>query len=335
MTPASNPSPAAATPRPVTVGVDVGKRFLDAHADPLGRARRFPNDKTGRRALRNWVRKLGALRVALEPTGRYHVRLHECLVGSGIEVFLVNPRWARHFAKSIGREAKNDPVDAAVLALYGRVHVARASQPKPRILQQLSDLLTVRRNAVDVRQSVQQSANEIGGEAAAEYDPVLAGCDKAVRRCEAAMRALIASDPALRRRAEIIQSVPGCGFLNAVCLCACVPELGTVTARQAAALIGVAPYACDSGESEGRRRIRGGRAYPRRLLYLAATAAIRCIPQYRALYERLNPQPGDPRRKRHKLAMVAVMRNMVTLLGALLRDDRLWTPEPPPREAAA
>lgn len=155
MSTANHPSlsPAPAGTLPVTVGVDVGKRFLDAHADPLGHAQRFPNDKTGRRALRNWVRKRGALRVALEPTGRCHVRLHQCLAGSGIEVFLVNPRWARHFARSIGQEAKNDPVDASVLALCGRVHVARASQPKPRILQELSDLLAVRRNAVEVRQS--------------------------------------------------------------------------------------------------------------------------------------------------------------------------------------
>lgn len=167
------------------------------------------------------------------------------------------------------------------------------------------------------------------------YDPLLAGCDQTVRDCEAAMHDLVDSDPALRRRAQIIQSVPGCGFLNAACLCACVPELGSVTARQAAALVGVAPCACDSGASQGRRRIRGGRACPRRLLYLAATSAIRRIPQYQALYGRLNPQPGDPQRKRHKLALVAVMRNMVSLLSALLRDDRLWTPEPPPREAAA
>ena len=189
----------------------------------------LPNDKTGSRARRNWIRKHGALRVALEPTGRCHVRLHQCLVGSGIEVFLVNPRWARHFAKSIGREAKKDPVDASVLALYRRVHVARASQPRPRILQQLSDLLTVRRNAVDVRQSVQESADEIGGEAA-EYDAVLAGCDKTVRRCEAAIRALIASDPALQRRAEIIQSVPGCGFLNAAC-CSWPPPRPSAASR--------------------------------------------------------------------------------------------------------
>ena len=113
------------TVTPIVAGVDVGKSRLDAHVLPLDQSRSFANDKCGRRALRNWVLRLGAQRVALEPTGRYHRALHQGLVEAGIEVVVVNPRWSRHFARALGQEAKNDPVDAAVLALYARLQVAQ------------------------------------------------------------------------------------------------------------------------------------------------------------------------------------------------------------------
>ena len=217
-----------------------------------------------------------------------------------------------------------------MLALYARLQVAQGSQPKARNLQELSDLVAARRNLVGHRQSLRKSASEFCAAAASSLEPVIAECSGNIRELEAKMQALIADDEALRRRAAIIQSVPGCGFVNAASLCADLPELGTVSARKAAALIGVAPYDCDSGTSQGRRRIRGGREHPRHLLYMAATAAIRWNPDLKAVYERLT---GDG--KDHKLAMVAVMRKLIALLGALLRHDRLWMPAAPAREVAA
>ena len=238
------------------IGIDVGKARLDAHADPNDRSRQFANDKCGRRALRNRALQLGAQRVALEPAGRFHRELHQCLAAAGIEVVVVNPRWARHFARSLGQEARNDSVDAAVLALHARLQVAQGSRPKARNLQELSDLVAARRNLVGCRQSLRKSAAEFCEAAASSLEPVIAECTGNILALEAKMQAPVNADEALLRRAGIIQSVPGCGFVNAASLCADLPEPGSVSARRAAALIGVAPYDCDSGSSQGRRRIR-------------------------------------------------------------------------------
>ena len=131
----------------ITVGIDVSKASLGAYVEPTGTSRSFDNDKCGRRALRNWARQQGATRAALEPTGRFHRALHQCLTDAGIEVLVVNPRRTRNFARSIGREAKNDLTDAAVLALFARLQLAQASEPKAETLRQLGRVV-FRRNRV-------------------------------------------------------------------------------------------------------------------------------------------------------------------------------------------
>lgn len=122
----------SSTPPEVTVGIDVSKVRLDAHVEPTGAARSFDNDKCGRRALRNWALREGAGQAALEPTARYHRALHQCLADAGIEVVVVNPRRTRNFAHSIGKEAKNDLTDAEVLAVFARLQLGEASEPRPR-----------------------------------------------------------------------------------------------------------------------------------------------------------------------------------------------------------
>ena len=325
-TPRTPPAPDA----PDAVGIDVGKFFLDARAAPGGAAQRVANDRCGRRALRDWILGLGVSRVALEPAGRYHRSLHRCLADAGIEVVVVNPRRTRNFARALGREAKNDLADAAVLALFARLGIAGAAAPAPAAFQKLADIVAARRKLVDQREALRKSASEFCEEAASSMRPVIAGLDKAIAELEGGMQAALDADEGLRRRAEIIRSVPGCGPVTAAALCAGMPELGSVGPRQAAALIGVAPFDCDSGESAGRRRIRGGREHPRRALYMAAVSGIRCNPALRAVYRRLKAAGKKP-----KVALVAVMRKLVGLLNALLRDNRLWTPEPPPREVPA
>ena len=330
MNPTSSP-PAPDVPAPATtVGIDVSKSALDAHADPDGAARRFSNDRCGRRALRNWILKLGATQVALEPTGRWHRNLHQCLVDAGIQVIVVNPRWTRNFARSIGREAKNDLVDAALLALYARLQLARPAAPKPAMLQQLADLAAARDNLLECRDALRKAAGEFHAEAAHSLHPAIAAIGRQIGELDAKIVELLQSDPGLARRSEIIQSVPGCGPVTAAVLCAELPELGTIGHPQAACLVGVAPFDCDSGQSQGRRRIRGGRHRPRRVLYMAALSAVRWNPPHKAFYQRLVAD-GKPR----KVALVAVMRKLVRLLNALLRDNRTWAAQPPATEARA
>lgn len=311
----------------VVAGIDVGKSGLDAHILAGNLQRHFKNDHSGRRALRNWLLKHAVKRAVFEPTGRYHRRLHQCLFEAGLQTVLVNPLRSRRFAESLGQFAKNDRVDAAMLARFGQLDNLETTPPQQRNLQLLSDLLALRRKLVAQRDALRKLCAELAPEAAACPSASCQALQDDVAACEQRMLDCIAADAALARRAEIIQSVPGCGPVTAACLCAELPELGSLARRPAAALLGVAPFDCDSGQHRGRRHIRGGRAHPRRVLYMAALSASRWEPACKACYQRLVAD-GKP----HKVAIVAVMRKLVCLLGALLRADRCWQASPPSRQ---
>ena len=211
---------------------------------------------------------------------------------------------------------------------------ASASSPtwKPANLRLLSDLLALRRKLVEQLGALRKLCAELDPEAAACPSTTLDALKTDIADCDRRMRACIAADAGLSRRDAIIQSIPGFGPVNAACLCADMPELGSLGRHQAASLLGLAPFDRDSGQHRGDRSIRGGRAQPRHLLYMAALSAIRCEPSSQACYQRLTAN-GKP----HKAALVAVMRRLVGLLDTLLRQDRLWQAQPParPLEAAA
>ena len=318
-------------PDPIVVaGIDVGKSKLDAHILEGSLERRFNNDKCGRRALRNWLLKHGVTRTVFEPTGRYHRNLHQCLFDAGIETVLVNPLCSRRFAEALGQLAKNDRVDAAMLARFGCLEGLEPTPPQPRNLVLLSDLLAVRRKLVTQLGALRKLVAELAPEAADCPAATLDALQADIAACEQRMLACIAADAALSRRSAIIQSVPGCGPVTAACLCAEMPELGTLDRRQVASLLGVAPFDRDSGQHRGGRSIRGGRATPRHVLYMTALAAIRWNPGAKACYQRLTARGKPP-----KVALVAVMRKLASLLNLLLREDRLWQAEPPIRQLGA
>ena len=316
----------------VVAGIDVGKFKLDAHILDGSLERQFDNSKTGRRALRNWLLRLGVTRAVFEPTGRYHRNLHQCLFDSGLQTVLVNPLRSRRFAEAIGQLAKNDRVDATMLARFGLLEGLESTPPLEHNLQLLSDLLALRRKLVEQLAALRKLCAELDPEAAAGSAAAVQGMQAAIATCDRDMQSCIAADAALSRRAAVIQSIPGFGPVNAACLCADMPELGQLDRRQAASLFGLAPFDHDSGQHRGGRRIRGGRCQPRHLLFMAATSAIRYEPASKACYERLRSR-GKP----HKVALVAVMRKLVSVLTTLLREDRLWQPEAPsrPLEVAA
>ena len=321
------------TDKPIIVaGIDVGKAWLDAHILEGELDRRFPNTKAGHRALLAWLAVGGVTRAVFEPTGRYHRLLHRRLFEAGLETVLVNPLRSRRFAEAVGRLAKNDRVDAAMLARCGLLAGAESVAPRPESLEQLSDILGFRRKIVEHMDAMRKAAGEFGSLAAGCSGAILKSQKEAVARCDRLMQECIQADPALARRAAIVRSVPGIGPVNAASLLADMPELGQLGRRKAASLLGLAPFDRDSGKRRGRRCIQGGRARPRHLLYMAALSAIRCEPASRDFYRRLVADG-----KEHKLAMVAVMRKLAGLLDALLRDNRLWQTEPParPSEAAA
>ncbi len=314
----------------VVAGIDVGKSKLDAHILDSRLERQFDNTKPGRRALRNWLLKHGVTRAVFEPTGRYHRNLHQGLAEAGLETVLVNPLRSRRFAQAIGQLAKNDRVDAAMLARFGLLDGLDATPPLPRNLQLLSDWLALRRKLVEQLGALRKLCAELAPEAAGCPGATLDALQADSASCECRMLTCIAADTALSRRAASIRSIPGCGPVTAACLCADMPELGTLGRRQAASLFGLAPFDRDSGQHRGGRSIRGGRAQPRHLLYMAALSAVRCEPAAKAFYERLLARGKPP-----KVALLAVMRKLVGLLDTLLREDRLWQPEPPTRALQA
>ena len=311
----------------IVAGIDISKSQLDVHLDPGGRSRCFDNDTRGRGRLLEWLLEQGVQRVVLEPTGRYHRRLHRDLHQAGLEEEeeVVNPLRSRRFAEAVGQWAKTDRVDAAMLARYGHLRGLQATPPQPEPLVQLRDLLGLRRQWV--RQCVvnQRLKDQWEGPQASQpLSHLLKGFDRYLRSVEAEIAACIAADEQLARRAEIIRSIPGFGPGNAASLVAEMPELGRLQPRQAAALIGLAPFADESGRRRGGRHIRGGREHPRHLLFMAATTIVRCNPAMREFFQRLRDR-GKP----HKVAMVAVMRKLIVLVNTLLREDRLYQPQPP------
>ncbi len=193
----------------VVAGIDVGKSKLDAHILAGSLERQFNNDKCGRRALRNWLLKHGVTRAVLEPTGRYHRNLHQCLFDAGIETVLVNPLRSRRFAEAIGRLAKNDRVDASMLARFGLLDSLETTPPQPANLCLLSDLLALRRKLVEQLGALRKLCAELAPEAAACPAATLEACQADSADCHRRMRVCIAADAALSRRAAIIQSIPG------------------------------------------------------------------------------------------------------------------------------
>ena len=318
------------TQEKVIVGVDVGKAKLDVYIAPSGDVRQFANDAPGRRGLRKLLNSVSVEFVILEATGRYHRAVHLCLDDAGIPVAVISPLQARRFAQALGQCAKTDPIDAALLARFGQVLCPEATPPRRGAQFRLSDLARGRGQLVRAKTALVNSIREYTtADVVAAFKLQIDCLNREIRKLDAAMRAVIADDPEYARRDRILRSIPGIGPISAAILCAEMPELGTLGRRQVASLLGVAPFPDDSGKRTGQRYIKGGRATPRTVLFMAATTAIRYNRDMKQVYDRLTGQG-----KKHKVAVTAVMRKMIVLANVLLRDDRLWSATAPVPVAA-
>jgi len=307
----------------VYVGIDVCKAWLDVYLHPTGRGLRFSNDKEGLKLLCKELAGAGVGLVAMEATGKLHRLAHRMLSRAGYPVAVVNPLRSRKFAEALGQLAKTDRIDAQLLAIYGACLSPGATPVPAKILAELQEL-------VMARQAAKADETALKNRHAAAESKVLKrllqrqieACARAIEGLEAAIKPLLESDPALKRRYGILCSIKGVGPAVAAMLAACLSELGLLSAPKIAALAGVAPFDDDSGDRRGQRRIMGGRAHVRRALYMAALSAARCNPDLKAFYERLRANG-----KAAKLALTAVMRKLVALANTLIREDRHWTPE--------
>jgi transposase len=306
------------------VGIDVSKAYVDVVT--IGaklEAERFANEVEGHSALAAALQPLGVQLVVMEATGGYEAALACALQAAGLAVAVINPKQARDFAKSMGRLAKTDRIDARTLAelgsvLVGRADLARFVRPLPDAQQQaLAALVTRRRQLltmmVSERQRMQLAIAVVRPSIEAMITAIRAQLDDVEGQMVRHVREHFAELDTLLR------SATGIGRVSSATLIGTVPELGHLNRREIAALVGVAPMANESGTSRGRRRVQGGRFEIRRVLYMAALSAVRRNPTIRDFYQRLRAAGKLP-----KVALVACMRKLLTILNAMARSHKPW-----------
>jgi transposase len=306
---------------PQSAGVDISKDSLDVHLHPAGSRRRFGNDPKGCAALVAWLQGFVVARIAFEPTGAYHHTFERRLALAGLPLVKVNPRQARRFAEAIGRHAKTDAVDAAMLARFAALLEPPVRPAVSASLDTMKELHVARRalvkDQVAARNRNHTRRSPLLKRQARER---LRQIERQIAAIDAALRAELEADPALQVRFDILVSIPGVGDATAFAILIEMPELGTLEHKAAASLAGLAPIARDSGRTSGQRFIRGGRAQLRQALYLPALVAVRFNAQMKAKYEALRSAGKPP-----KVALIAIMRKLLILANALLRDGRTWS----------
>jgi transposase len=302
-------------------GIDVSKGHLDAHLRPTGEAVRVGNDEAGIAALVARLAAAGVTLVVLEATGGYEAPVAAALAAAGLPVAVVNPRQVRDFARSTGRLAKTDALDAAVLA-----HFADAVRPPARPLPDadaaaLAALLARRRQLIEMRTAEVNRLPLAAPAIARGIRAHVARLDRQVRHADAELAAAVEASPVWRAKEDLLRGAPGVGPVVARTLLFELPELGALSGKRIAALAGLAPVARDSGRWSGARSIAGGRAAVRAALYQAVLSAARYNPPIRAFYRRLRAAG-----KAAKVAQVAAMRKLLVTLNAMVRDNRTWDP---------
>lgn len=302
------------------VGIDVSKSWVDVHVRPDGIAFRCATDGEGLAELVGRVRPLAARLIVMEASGGYEGIIAASLAEAGLPVAIVNPRQVRHFAEALGQLAKTDAIDARVIA-----HFAEAVRPPPRAmpdasLSQLQELLARRRQLiVMINAEKQRFAKAASRITQRSHKAMLRSLEAELERIDRAIDKLVQQSPLWCAKLDLLTSVPGVGDIVARTLLAELPELGGVDRHQIAALAGVAPFSRDSGRRNGKRFIRAGRVQVRAPVYMACLVAIRFNPPLKEFYRRLRDAGKPPR-----LALVAVMRKLLTILNAMLRDNTPW-----------
>lgn len=305
----------------ITIGLDISKDEVAVAVHPSGQ--RWTSGTTPA-AVEGLVSRLAGLRpqvIVLEASGGYEAAVAAAGVAAGLPVAVVNPRQVRAFAQALGRTAKTDAIDAAVLALFG-ARVQPAVRPLPdAATQTLAALVARRRQLLEMLAAERQRLSLATARAVArDLRQHIRWLERRVGDVDGEIRAAIEASPAWRVRDDLLRSVPGIGPVVACTLLAELPELGQLTRRQIAALVGVAPFNRDSGQWRGHRTITGGRASVRAALYMASLVATRHNQPLRDFYQRL-VAVGKPR----KVALVAVMRKLITTLNAITRTQQRWT----------
>jgi transposase len=307
----------------VVVGIDVAKDKVDACIRVLALRQTCPNTAQGHRKLVAWLRKHQVSKAVMEASGGYEREWRKVLHNAGIEVRIVDPKRVRSFALSAGRLAKNDAIDAEMIAWFAETFSDGPSQTSDAAHEELVALVKARIGLVELKIRLQsQDAHAAPGQVRKAHARVLKSLAAEIEKLEAAIAAKVKATADFAERAEIIESVPGFAETTSANLVAGMPELGHVSDEIAAALIGLAPYDDDSGQRRGERHIRGGRRWIRNAIYMPCLgAATQNNPVVKAFYDRLIAKGKAP-----KVALVACMRKLIIILNTLIARRQKWDP---------
>lgn len=300
-------------------GIDVSKDHLDLALHESAAVERFPNSPRGARAIVQRLRPVEVRRVVIESTGGYERRLVAALGAAGICVALVNPWRVRRFGEGLGLLAKTDSIDARLLARFARQAEPAETPARSREDRRLANFIRRRRQLVAMIVAEKARLENADRWLRSSVQDLVRLLERRVDKIDALIDQAVESDPALASKRDLIRSVPciGPGITRALLID--LPELGSLNRKQIAALVGVAPYARDSGRKAGQRTIRAGRQAPRTALYLAAMNASRFHPEMKCFYDRLRAAGKPP-----KLAFVAIARKLLTSINAIVRDHKPW-----------
>ena len=303
------------------VGLDIAKDHIDVSVRPTEDQWRSDQTDAGIGELVTRVIALTPALVVVESTGGYETAVVTALAVAHVPVAIVNPRQVRDFAKAIGRLAKTDAIDAAVLALF-----AERVRPDVRPLadeahQELVALVTRRRQLVDMLTAERNRLAMARRSIRASVQQHVRWLERRIHDADADLTATIQQSPLWRAKDDLLRSVPGIGPITSSLLIALLPELGALSRREIASLVGVAPLNRDSGRQRGRRVVWGGRAAVRAPLYMATLVATRHNPVIRTFYQRLRALGKPP-----LVALVAAMRKLLTILNAMVKHQQSWQP---------
>ncbi len=303
------------------VGIDVAQATLEIAVRPTGESWQVANDEVAFGALVDRLHELAPTLIVLEATGGIQLPVVGALAAAGLPVVAMNPRQVRDFAKATGKLAKTDRIDAQVLA-----HFADAVRPEVRPLpdaatQELAILVARRRQLLEMRVAEQNRSRGVPPRIRAQIREHIIWLNRCLADLDRELGQLVRSSPVWRERVDLLRSTPGVGPVLSATMLADLPELGTLSHKQIAALVGLAPLNQDSGKKRGKRVVWGGRASVRGALYMATLVATRRNPVISAFYQRLL---GTHKPK--KLALTACMHKLLTILNAMVRRQTRWAP---------
>ena len=305
----------------INIGVDTGKTQLDIYIRPLNIYFTVNNDEAGIKHALSEIKKHKPTRVVIEATGRLEQPFVIACAKACIPFVIANPINIKRFAGAIGQKAKTDKLDAQLIAHYSEAIKPRLSTLKPEYMRLISDLLSRRRQLIEMQTMEKNRSQIMPKSITSSIKPILTAIKNQLDKIDGKLQKLIESSDEYNSKNEIIQSVPGVGKVVAFSLLSDMPELGYISNKQAASLVGVAPFNRESGAYKGKRMIRGGRSQIRTAMFMAMMSGIQCNEKFKALYQRLVAS-GKPK----KVALIACIRQLIVVLNSMVRDGVMWNP---------